>query len=75
VSSRIARATQRNAVAKNIKKKKNSFLPAVQYMLLIPALVRKRQADFCVLGQPGLRSDLQDSQSYTQKYCQKKCSS
>jgi hypothetical protein len=29
---------------------------------LIPALGRQRQADFCVRGQPGLRSEFQDSQ-------------
>jgi hypothetical protein len=34
-------------------------------MPLIPALVRQRQEDCCVLGQPGLQSDFQDSQGYT----------
>jgi hypothetical protein len=39
---------------------------------LIPALGRQRQADFWVLGQPGLQSELQDSQGYTEKPCLKK---
>jgi hypothetical protein len=36
---------------------------------LVPALGRQRQADFWVRGQPGLQSELQDSQSYTEKPC------
>jgi hypothetical protein len=36
---------------------------------LIPALWRQRQADFWVLGQPGLQSVFQDSQGYTEKPC------
>jgi hypothetical protein len=39
---------------------------------LIPALSRKRQADFWVRGQPGLQSEFQDSQSYTEKPCLEK---
>jgi hypothetical protein len=39
---------------------------------LIPALGRQRQADFWVRGQPGLQSELQDSQSYTEKPCLEK---
>jgi hypothetical protein len=39
---------------------------------LIPALRRQRQADFWVRGQPGLQSELQDSQGYTEKPCLKK---
>ena len=39
---------------------------------LILALGRQRQADFCVLGQPGLQSELQDSQVYTEKPCLEK---
>jgi hypothetical protein len=39
---------------------------------LIPALGRQRQADFCVRGQPGLQSEFQDSQGYTEKPCLKK---
>jgi hypothetical protein len=38
-------------------------------MPLIPALGRQRQADFCVTGQPGLQSEFQDSQGYTEKPC------
>jgi hypothetical protein len=40
-------------------------------MPLIPALVRQRQADFWVWGQPGLQSEFQDSQGYTEKPCLK----
>jgi hypothetical protein len=40
--------------------------------LLIPALGRQRQADFWVWGQPGLQSEFQDSQGYTEKPCLKK---
>ena len=36
---------------------------------LIPALRRHRQADFGVRGQPGLQSEFQNSQSYTEKPC------
>jgi hypothetical protein len=38
---------------------------------LIPVLWRQRQADFCVPGQPGLESEFQDSQGYTEKPCLK----
>ena len=41
-------------------------------MPLIPALGRQRQVDFWVQGQPGLQSDFQDSQGYTEKPCLKK---
>jgi hypothetical protein len=40
--------------------------------LLIPALGRQRQADFCVQGQPSLQSEFQDSQGYTEKPCLEK---
>ena len=43
-------------------KKKKNLEPG-----LIPALRRQRQADFWVQGQPGLQSEFQDSQSYTEK--------
>jgi hypothetical protein len=36
---------------------------------LVPALRRQRQADFWVQGQPGLQSEFQDSQGYTEKLC------
>jgi hypothetical protein len=39
---------------------------------LIPALGRQRQADFGVRGQPGLQSEFQDSQDYTEKSCLEK---
>jgi hypothetical protein len=41
-------------------------------MPLIPALRRQRQADFWIQGQPGLQSEFQDSQCYTEKPCLKK---
>ena len=41
-------------------------------MPLIPALERQRQADFWVRGQPGLQSELQDSQGYIEKPCLRK---
>jgi hypothetical protein len=40
-------------------------------MPLIPALGKQRQADFWVRGQPGLQSEFQDSQGYTEKPCLK----
>jgi hypothetical protein len=41
-------------------------------MPLIPALGRQRQVDFRVQGQPGLQSEFQDSQGYTEKSCLEK---
>jgi hypothetical protein len=41
-------------------------------MPLISALRRQRQADFWVQGQPGLQSEFQDSQGYTEKPCLEK---
>jgi hypothetical protein len=40
-------------------------------MPFIPALGRQRQVDFLVQGQPGLQSEFQDSQGYTEKSCLK----
>jgi hypothetical protein len=37
------------------------------HMPLIPALGRQRWVDFCIRGQPGLQSEFQDSQGYTEK--------
>jgi hypothetical protein len=37
------------------------------HTLFIPALGRQRQADFWVRDQPGLQSEFQDSQGYTEK--------
>jgi hypothetical protein len=48
------------------KKKKEWHTP------LIPALGRQRQADFWARGQPGLQSEFQDSQGYTEKPCLEK---
>jgi hypothetical protein len=39
---------------------------------LIPAVRKQRQADFGVRDQPGLQSEFQDSQGYTEKPCLKK---
>ena len=39
---------------------------------LVPALGRQRQADVWVRGQPGLQSEFQDSQGYTEKPCLEK---
>jgi hypothetical protein len=39
---------------------------------LIPAFGRQRQVDFWVRGQPGLQSEFQDIQGYTEKPCLKK---
>jgi hypothetical protein len=36
---------------------------------LIPALGKQRQVDLLVLSQPGLHSEFQDSQGYTEKPC------
>jgi hypothetical protein len=41
-------------------------------MPLIPALGKQRQADFWVWGQPGLQSEFQDSQGYTEEPCLQK---
>jgi hypothetical protein len=38
----------------------------------MPALGRQKQVDFWVQGQPGLQSEFQDSQSYTEKPCLEK---
>ena len=45
---------------------------AVVAHTLIPVLGRQRQVDFWVRGQPGLQSEFQDSQGYTEKPCLKK---
>jgi hypothetical protein len=41
-------------------------------MPLISALGRQRQVDLRVQSQPGLQSEFQDSQSYTEKPCLEK---
>jgi hypothetical protein len=52
----------------------NKYLLAGQWWCtpLIPALGRQRQVDFWVRGQPGLQSEFQDNQGYTEKPCLKK---
>jgi hypothetical protein len=50
----------------------SKFSWAVVAYPLIPALRRQRQADFWARGQPGLQSEFQDSQGYTEKPCLKK---
>ena len=45
---------------------------AVVAHALIPALGRQRQVDFWVQGHPGLQSEFQDSQGYTEKPCLQK---
>jgi hypothetical protein len=42
------------------------------HMPLIPALGRQRQAGFWVQGQPGLQSEFQDIQGYTENSCLEK---
>jgi hypothetical protein len=39
---------------------------------LISALGRQKQVDFWVRGQPGLQTEFQDSQGYTEKPCLEK---
>ncbi|EDL01459.1 mCG147000, partial [Mus musculus] len=39
------------------------------YTPLIPALGRQRQVDLRIRGQPGLQSEFQSSQDYTEKPC------
>jgi hypothetical protein len=52
--------------------KNTSTVRAWWCMPLIPALERQWQADFWVPGQPGLQSEFQDSQGYTEKLCLEK---
>jgi hypothetical protein len=40
-------------------------------MPLIPELRREKQANLWVWGQPGLQSEFQDSQGYTERLCLK----
>jgi hypothetical protein len=47
-------------------------MPGVVAHTFIPALRRQRQVDFWVQGQPGLQSEFQDSQGYTEKPCLEK---
>ena len=52
--------------------KKQSYHQVWWRTPLIPALGRQRQGDFWVWGQPGLQSEFQDSQGYTEKPCLRK---
>jgi hypothetical protein len=52
-------------------KRYNLELGVVAYAL-IPGLGRQRQADFEFQGQPGLQSEFQDSQGYTEKSLSRK---
>jgi hypothetical protein len=65
-SSRTTRSTQENPVLKNQNGRAWWRTP------LVPALRRQRQMDFWVRGQPGLQSEFQDSQGYTEKPCLEK---
>jgi hypothetical protein len=47
------------------------LLHVVNHSVLISELRRQRQVDFWAWGQPGLQSEFQDSQDYTEKPCQK----
>jgi hypothetical protein len=47
-------------------------MPVLQMLTFLPALGRQRQVDFWVRGQPGLQSEFQDSQGYTEKPCLEK---
>jgi hypothetical protein len=52
-------------------KKKGHSAGQWWHMPLILALGRQRQVDFWVWGQPGLQSEFQESQGYTEKLCLK----
>jgi hypothetical protein len=72
-SSGVSEDSNRDSVVKYL----NNFLKkglrqAWWHTPLIPALRRQRQANVWVRGQPGLQSEFQDSQSYTEKPCLKK---
>jgi hypothetical protein len=57
-------------ILKNVLLGKKFFLAGRWWLMpLIPALGRQRQGDFLVRGQPGLQSEFQDSQDYTEKPC------
>jgi hypothetical protein len=49
-----------------------NYLWITEETFSIPALGRQRQVDFWVRGQPGLQSEFQDSQGYTEKPCLEK---
>jgi hypothetical protein len=61
-----------NANGINDSLRNKNFVGQGWHAPLIPALRRQRQADFSVRGQPGLQSEFQDSQGYTEKHCLEK---
>jgi hypothetical protein len=68
VSSRTARATQRNPVSTTTTKTNKQKTQTTTKKETSKNLChRQRQADFWVRGQPGLQSEFQDSQGYTEK--------
>jgi hypothetical protein len=52
--------------------KRDTRRVVVVHAFLIPAPWRQRQVDFWVRDQPGLQSEFQDSQGYTEKSCLEK---
>jgi hypothetical protein len=56
-----------NIIFKKWVKKKRELGSGGTHTPVIPALGRQRRADFSVRGQPGLQSEFQDSQGYTEK--------
>jgi hypothetical protein len=63
----LQKLTYKISRLKNKNKNKNHW-----HTPLIPALGRQRQVDFWVQSQPGLQSEFQNSQDYTEKPCLKK---
>jgi hypothetical protein len=60
----IQGSTSRGVYGKNLEQ-----LCCWWHMTLIPTLWRKRQVDLQVQDQPGLQSEFQDRQGYTEKPC------
>ena len=61
--------------ALSVQSKQRQKLPSSQewwHRPLIPALGRQRQSHFLVQCQPGLQSEFQDSEGYTEKPCLEK---
>jgi hypothetical protein len=57
---------------KTKQNKKTTLAGRWWYTPLIPALGRQSQVDFWVQGYPGLQSEFQDSQGYTEEPCLEK---
>jgi hypothetical protein len=49
-----------------------SGVPGIVAHAFNPSTRRQRQVDYWVRGQPGLQSEFQDSQGYTEKPCLEK---